>query len=90
MVLRMTRSNMSSTIIRGGPYLVESATYPGKLVELYVGDDAQGSAIEVIGESREDPDAPGEWVLVVFHADRLRRSYRHYYEEQMRWRHTGA
>ncbi len=73
---------------QGFPFLAESARDPGEYVDLYVGDDARRQALEVIGRPHEDEDAPGSWGVHVFHADRLRRGYRPYYEEQMLWQHV--
>lgn len=47
---------------------------------LYLGDDADGVALEVMAVELEDGS------LLVIHAMRLRERYREQYEEATRWR----
>lgn len=68
------------------PFAVASAREPGVDVHLYIGEDARGRRLEVIGRPYRDEAGSGEWGLHVFHADRLRSSYQPFYEEQVRWR----
>lgn len=47
---------------------------------LYLGDDAEGVALEVMAVELDDGS------LLVIHAMRLRAKYREQYEEARRWR----
>ena len=60
-----------------------STTPDSRLV--YVGDDAAGTALEVVAVALETTTFGTEHLCVI-HAMRLRDKYRSYYEEAKRWR----
>ncbi len=64
------------------PFPVQSARDSTIEVLLFVGDDNRGRALEVVAVEEQDPQ--GAWDLLVFHAMRLRPTYRQYYEEVLR------
>jgi hypothetical protein len=79
---RISRLQVRHVVEHSGLYFVQPADPPGRPDEalLFVGDDADGASLEVIGVELADGR------LRVIHAMPMRRGYESLYKEAREWR----
>jgi hypothetical protein len=79
---RVSRSQARHVVAHAGLYFVRPADPPGRPDEalLFVGDDADGAKLEVMGAELADGR------LRVIHAMPMRPGYERLYQEAQKWR----